>query len=93
MPAALAGAAALEVLDLTGNPQLELCRPDVDAVLLRMPRLGLLLLGKWPGCTAAMDWRTGGPGQVVRVAWLSSLLGEYTFCPRSTDLSLEECLA
>lgn len=58
------------MLDLTGNPQLELCRADIDAVLLRMPRLGLLLLGKWPGCTAAMDWRTGGP--TIQMLLLSS---------------------
>lgn len=60
LPPALAQARACEVLDLSQNPALELSRADAEGVLLRMPCLGLLLLGKWPGCTATMDWRTGG---------------------------------
>ena len=50
---------ACEVLDLSLNPHLEMSRADVEGTLLRMNRLGLLLLGKWPGCTAALNWRTG----------------------------------
>lgn len=60
VPPSLASARCCEVVELSQNPQLELCRADVEAALLPMPRLGLLLVGKWPGCTAALDWRTGG---------------------------------
>jgi hypothetical protein len=68
VPAALSCARSCEVLDITQNPQLELARPDVDCALLQMPKLGLLLLGKWPGCTAAMDWHTGERA-AVQQAW------------------------
>ena len=60
IPAALCCARACEVLDLSLNPHLQLSRADVEGTLLRMHRLGLLLLGRCPGCTAPLNWRTGG---------------------------------
>ncbi|GAB4818951.1 hypothetical protein N2152v2_005997 [Parachlorella kessleri] len=68
VPAMLCCAHACEVLDLSLNPQLELSRADVEDTLLRMPRLGLLLLGKWPGCTAALNWRTDSVAALVCLA-------------------------
>lgn len=73
----LAEAASLEVLDLSSNPALELSRHDVTAVLSRMPRLSLLLLGKQAaldlplgaGITAAgmhgLEWRTPSVAALV----------------------------
>lgn len=74
----LADAARLEVVDLSSNPALELSRHDVEAVLSRMPRLSLLLLGKQaaldlpPGATVTgagmpggLEWRTPSVAALV----------------------------
>jgi hypothetical protein len=78
VPPVLAEAASLEVLDLSSNPALELSRQDVQAILSRMPRLSLLLLGKQAaldlppgmGITAAglpggLEWRTPSVAALV----------------------------
>lgn len=74
VPPVLGGACALEVLDLSSNPCLELSRHDVDATLSRMPRLSLLLLGKQaalglPGMSSTMygvpEWRTPSVAALV----------------------------
>lgn len=74
----LADASSLEVLDMSSNPALELSLHDVHAVLSRMPRLSLLLLGKQAaldlppgvGITAAgmpggLEWRTPSVAALV----------------------------
>lgn len=78
VPPVLADASSLEVLDMSSNPALELSLHDVHAVLSRMPRLSLLLLGKQAaldlppgvGITAAgmpggLEWRTPSVAALV----------------------------